>query len=151
MRCHTLSVLQLGYVRLRRGPGRAGRVVGRSNRNPRSLSNSEFFRDDSVAFRVLLAQVFEQAPALADQHQETAAGVMVLLVSLEVVGETVDPFGEERDLHLGRAGVALVHLELLDQALLLVRGQPHAVILPGAPPPIATSPGPACGSVGTGS
>src|SRR5689334_3984225 len=95
----------------------------RSNRNPRSLANSELFRDGSVAFGVLLAQVLEQTPALADEHQETAAGVVVLLVGLELVGE----------------------------ALLLVRRQPHAEILPGVPPPIATSPGPACGSVGTGS
>src|SRR5690349_24392394 len=122
----------------------------RSNRNPRSLANSELFRDGSVAFGVLLAQVLEQTPALADEHQETAAGVVVLLVGLEVVGETVDPLGEERDLHLGRAGVALVHLELLDQALLLVRRQPHAEILPGVPPPSPTSPGPPAASVGPG-
>src|SRR3984893_8242504 len=115
-------------------------MVDRSNRNPRSLANSEVFREGLA-----------RAAAVSDENRETGGGVVVFLVGLEVIGEAVDPLGEERDLHLGRAGVALVHLELLDQALLLVRRQPHAGILPGVPPPIATSPGPACGSVGTGS
>ena len=46
---------------------------------------------------------------------------MVLHVRLEVVGEVGDALGEERDLHLGRAGVALVELELRDDLSLLLR------------------------------
>src|SRR6185295_1558020 len=87
-------------------------------------------------------EVLEEAATLADQHQQAATGVVVLLVGLEVVGEAVDPLGQQRDLDLGRAGVALVDLELLDQTLLLVLGQPHTEILPGVPPPIATPPEP---------
>src|SRR6185295_19638540 len=94
VRCHTVSVLLLGMgsdngFRLREGPGEAGRMGDRSNQDPRSLANPELFRDSSVALRVLLAQVLEEPAALADQHQQAATGVVVLLVGLEVVGEPV--------------------------------------------------------------
>src|SRR5205085_6006743 len=91
------------------------------------------------------------ATALADQHQEPPARVMILPVGLEVVGQAVDSLGEQRDLYFGRAGVAVVRLELLDEPLLLLDGQPHPDILPGVPPPIATPPEPEPRSVWTGS
>ena len=47
---------------------------------------------------------------------------------LEVLGEAVDALGQERDLDLGRAGVAFVHPELLDQALLPVDGKRHGKV-----------------------
>src|SRR5262245_39466003 len=90
---------------------------------------------------MLLAQVLEEAPALADQHQQAPAGVVVLLVGLEVVGQPVDPLRQERDLNLGGPGIAFVDPELLDEVLLLPIGRSHAAVLLGAPPPIATSPG----------
>src|SRR5262249_11340981 len=37
----------------------------------------------------------------------TTAAVVVVLVHLEVLGEVGDPLGQDRDLHLGRTGVAL--------------------------------------------
>src|SRR4026207_2308957 len=67
--------------------------------------------------------------------------MVIVLVGLEVVGEAVDALGKQRDLDLGRAGVALVHLELLDEALLLVRGQPHADSSRRLPPPPPRPPG----------
>ena len=45
--------------------------------------------------------------------------LMILRVRLEVVGERVDPLREERDLHLGRAGVGFVRA-ILGSDLLLV-------------------------------
>src|SRR5437899_7516804 len=45
--------------------------------------------------------------------------MVVLLVRLEVLGEVEDALGQERDLHLGRAGIALVGAELLDDGRLL--------------------------------
>ena len=45
--------------------------------------------------------------------------VLVLLVDLEVLGEVVDAAGEQRDLHLGRAGVGLVEPVLGDDLGLL--------------------------------
>src|SRR5262245_790944 len=108
----------------------------------RVLADSEPVRQDSVSLRVLLPEVFQEAAAPTDEHEQAAAGVVVLLVGLEVIGQPVDPLGEKRDLHFRRASVAVVRLELLDETLLLVDGQPHAELLPGVPPPIAAFPEP---------
>src|SRR6266481_9265951 len=59
--------------------------------------------------------------------------MVILRVGLEVLGQPVDPLGQERNLDLGRPGVPLMRLELLDQALLAVDSQRHSG------PPIATS------------
>src|SRR5213593_1577215 len=63
--------------------------------------------------------------------------MVILRVLLEMVGQAVDALGQQRDLHLGRTGVALVGAELLDQTLLLVDSKRHAPPLqsprPGEP------------------
>ena len=61
-----------------------------------------------VAFDVLATEVVEQPPALADQHQQAAPAVVVVLVLTEMLSELVDPLGEQRDLDLGRSRVAVV-------------------------------------------
>src|SRR5439155_24422483 len=58
-------------------------------------------------------EVVEQPPALAYQLEQATAGVMVLLVPLEVFGEVVDALGEQRDLDRRRAGISFVRPELL--------------------------------------
>src|SRR5437773_9901856 len=90
-----------------------------------SPADSELVDERAVALGGLVLEVLEQPSALADQHQEATPRVVVLGVLLEVIGETVDPFRQERDLDLRRPGVARVDAELLDQAPLLVDGQRH--------------------------
>src|SRR5690606_37392725 len=68
----------------------------------RLLTNAERGDDLAVPLDVVAAQVVEQAAALADELQETAARVVVLRVRLEVLREVGDALGEQRDLHLGR-------------------------------------------------
>src|SRR6184192_4725065 len=111
-----------------------------------SPADSELVDERAVALGVLVLEVLEQPSALADQHQEATPRVVVLGVLLEVIGETVDPFRQERDLDLRRPGVARVDAELLDQAPLLVDGQRH-----GGPPSIATPRGAASVLDGGGS
>src|SRR5919198_99991 len=90
---------------------------------PPSTADAQLVDERPIALGVLLLDVLEEAPPLADQHQQAPAGVVVLHVRLEVLGEPVDALGQERDLDLGRPGVALVSLELRDQALLAVDGK----------------------------
>ena len=52
--------------------------------------------------------VVQQAAALADHLEEAAAGVVVLLVDLEVLGELSDALGEDGDLDLRGTGIRLV-------------------------------------------
>src|SRR3990172_2045578 len=83
---------------------------------PRSPADSELVDDRAVALRVPVLEVLEEPAPLADQHEQPPARVMVLAVLFEVVGQPVDALGEQRDLDFGRAGVAVVGTELLDQA-----------------------------------
>src|SRR3990172_5983568 len=70
-----------------------------------SAADAVLVDDGLVALLVLAFHVVEQLAALAHHLEEPAARVVVLLVRLEVLGEMVDPRGEDRDLHLRRAGV----------------------------------------------
>ena len=79
------------------------------------LADAQLGDDGSVAVDVLLGQVVEQAAALADHHEKAAAGVIVVLVGAQVLGELLDAVGEDGDLDLGGAGIALVGRVLSDQ------------------------------------
>ena len=74
--------------------------------------------DGAVALDVDALHVIEHAATLADQLQQATTAVVVFLVGLEVASEVVDAAGEQRDLHLGRARVALVELVLVDDVLI---------------------------------
>src|SRR5207248_6004502 len=91
---------------------------------------------------ILRLEVIEQPPALADELEQSAPRVVVLLVRLEVLGQVMDALGEQRDLHLRRAGVALVGAELLHYsrfaAFVVQRALGHLFRFPRIfPPPSA--------------
>ena len=105
---------------------RAG--AGRSSTAPRAgLSTQAEVRDQgAVALQVGALQISEQAAALADHHQQAPAGMVVLRVGAQVLGELVDALGEQRDLDLGGPGVAIGPAVLADQLLLLFLGKPSS-------------------------
>ena len=55
---------------------------------------------------------------MADHFEQSASGMMILLVNLQMLVELVNTEGENRDLNLGRAGVAGMGSELLDDSSL---------------------------------
>ena len=59
-----------------------------------------------IALGVDALQIIEQTPALADHDQQPAPRVKILFVRAEMVGQVADAFRQDRDLHLGRAGIA---------------------------------------------
>jgi hypothetical protein len=67
----------------------------------------EFLDQAPVPFQVSLLQVAEEPPAAADQLEQSAAGVMILPVGAEMLGQLVDPAREKGDLNLGRARVRI--------------------------------------------
>src|SRR5581483_10587273 len=80
-----------------------------------------------VALEVAALQIVEAAAAAADEHQQATAGVVVLAVRAQMLGQAVDALREQRDLDLGLAGVRGTFSELLHQLLLAFLGQRHAV------------------------
>src|SRR5215218_7986082 len=94
-----------------------------------------------VARRILRLQVIEQPAALADEHQQSTAGVVVLRVGLEMLGQVIDTLAENRNLHLGRPGVALVRLVVPDDLGFLVSGQCQLATLHVRPRRRHTPPG----------
>src|SRR5207248_3102746 len=87
-----------------------------------------------VPLDVHLHHVVQQPAATADQQQEPATGVVVVLVRAQVVGQTGDALGQQRDLGLGGPGVRVVHAVLGQDLLLFFGGQRHLFLLLGYVP-----------------
>src|SRR5690349_18968438 len=108
-------------------PGCTPRGSDRPVTPPRQVSpaQTEALDQRAVAVDVHLGQVVQQTAATADHQQKTTAGVVVVLVLLEVLREVGDALAQQGDLRLGRAGVAVVQTVLTEDGLLLLRGQCH--------------------------
>ena len=84
------------------------------------LAQVQLLDDGTVTLDVYLLEVAEEVSSVTDHLQHAAAAVVILVVCLEVLGKSVDAMGKDRDLNLGRTGVALVHFVLLNNGLLFV-------------------------------
>src|SRR5690349_6505027 len=100
---------------------REGAAPRMGNRSSRSAAEAEALDDGAVALDLRLLEVVEQPAALADEQQQATTAVVVVLVRLEVLGEVRDAVAEQRDLDLGRTGVALGDGVLGDDLLLGLR------------------------------
>src|SRR5690606_12080752 len=99
-------------------------------------AQAELLDEGAVALDVDAPQVTLQAATLADQEEQTTTAVVVVLVLLQVLGEVLDALREQRDLHLGRAGVARLGPVLGNDLLLRGSVERHgspSVSLRGAP------------------
>ena len=79
------------------------------------VADTELLDESAVLFDVAILDVLQHAAALTDEHHETTTGVVVLLVGLEMLGEVADALGQDSDLNLCAAGIALALAELLDE------------------------------------
>src|SRR5258708_7840862 len=78
-----------------------------SARTRTSSTTNVVLLDQRLVTRLVhLLEIVEKRTARRHELQETAARMVVLDVALEVPGEVVDAFRQDRDLNLGRAGVA---------------------------------------------
>ena len=132
MHCHTKEgstdgrVVIEEYIQRLRSMGFGGMMVTDHNSYDgyrewkNSLKGKELGDDGAVTLDVLGHQIVQHLAALTDHLQQAAAGVVVLLVDLQVLGELVDAGGENGDLHLGRTGVGLMDAVGLDNGRLFV-------------------------------
>src|SRR6201996_9167820 len=90
-----------------------------------STTNVVLLKQRLVTPLVRLAQVIEQRTPRRHQLQQTTARVIVLHMRLEVFGEVIDAFREDRDLHFRRTGIARLLGTRLDDFRLALRGNRH--------------------------
>ena len=69
------------------------------------FSESEFFDQLAVPLEIGLAHIGEQTLSFTDQLHQTTVGGEIFFIGLQVLGNTVDPLCQQRDLALDRAGV----------------------------------------------
>lgn len=93
------------------------------------LSETEFLKKLRVTLPIHARQIVEKPAALADQLDEAVAAVMVFCVSLAVSGKVVDPFRQQGDLHITRAGILFFLLKFLDNFSFFLFGQRHRIFL----------------------
>jgi hypothetical protein len=65
-----------------------------------------------VALNIRTLQVVEQTPSLRDHFQQAAPRVIILLVSLEMLGQVGNSLAQKRYLYLGRTRVGLMGTEV---------------------------------------
>src|SRR5450631_4564890 len=95
--------------------------VGRF-RAKRLLADTEFRYDRLVALGIVFLEVVEQATALADQHEKSAARAVVFLVRLEVVRQLANTFAEQRDLNFGAPRIRRIPAVLVNDGFLMLSG-----------------------------
>jgi len=78
-----------------------GQCGGRQIRELRLPPEPELLNERAIALEIPLLQVVEEPAAPADELEEPAARVVILPMDAEVLGQLLDPLGEQRDLHLG--------------------------------------------------
>lgn len=70
----------------------------------------ELLSERLVAAQISALEIIKQPTALTDHDQETTARAVIFLIGLEMLSQMVDALGEQRDLHVGGAGVLSVQL-----------------------------------------
>src|SRR5215510_7830479 len=104
-----------------------------------SATDIVLFEQRLVTRLVLLLDVVEKRTARGDELQKTTAGMVVLAVGLEMLGEVGDAFRQDRDLNLGRTGVTGLGCVILDDFRFAFCGNRHRQT-PSLRPVLAVSP-----------
>ena len=74
-------------------------------------ANSECFDNRAITLDILLDQIVKQAATLTDHLQQTATGVMVLLVRFKMLGQVRDPFRQKCNLYFRGPGITFMPLK----------------------------------------
>jgi hypothetical protein len=77
------------------------------------------FNNCPVTVDIFELYIVEQSAASSDQHQQSSAGMMVLLMDLQMFGKIGDSVGQKSNLHFRRSRIGLVQFKFFDQLLLI--------------------------------
>src|ERR1043166_6933652 len=78
------------------------------------VPEAQFLDDLPVSVDIRTLQVVQETATTSDHLEEPTTTVVVLLVESEVIGQIVDPLGEQGDLNAGRSTVGLMLRIFLD-------------------------------------
>src|SRR5690606_34162520 len=81
-------------------------------------AQAELLDQGRIAGLVLALEIVKQTAALRNHGEQATSGVVILLVVLEVLGQVLDAFGKQCNLHLRRTGIALYSGKLGQDGLL---------------------------------
>ena len=81
---------------------------------PRLSAQFELLRYCVITTYIRIVQIIQQAPPLADHHQQPPTRTVIFLVGLQVFRQMIDPLRKQRDLHVGRTGIFFVQFEIVD-------------------------------------
>ena len=102
---------------------RLGSSVSKDNRRPADrvacwikalLAKVQLLQQLGILGKIVLLEVIEQLATAGGHLQEAAAALEILAVRAEMLGQVIDPGGEQRDLDVAGAGVLLVGFILAD-------------------------------------
>src|SRR4029079_14666714 len=93
-----------------------------------SAADAKLLDQGLVARLVGTTDVIEQLATLGHELQQPAPRVVVLDVSLEMFSQVGDPFGQDRDLHFGRPGVAGLRCIRLDDFSFTLSSNRHRLV-----------------------
>jgi hypothetical protein len=99
--------------------------------SPRIKLLSQFqFLDDLQIFVIIgSAQVIQKLLPGRNHGQQAFAGMVVLLMGLEMLSQIPDSFGQNRYLHFGRTRILVIYLKPTDQFLLGFLRNAHNFLL----------------------
>jgi len=91
------------------------------------LSEFQFVSNGTIPLNLIFLEVIEQAPTFSDKIEQSLPSRIVVGVVLEVLGESLNPFREDCDLHLRGARVVGSIAEPIYDFLFLCFGNHCAV------------------------
>jgi hypothetical protein len=83
------------------------------------------FNNCPVTVDIFELHIVEQSSAPSDQHQQSSAGMMILLVDFQMFGKIGDSVGQKSNLHFRRSRIGLVQFKFFDQLLLIFCCESH--------------------------
>jgi len=84
---------------------------------------TEFLDERVVVALVGILEVMQMRPSIGNHLKKPAAGMNILRIFLQMLGEIVDPARKKRNLNIRRAGVSIVASSILNNCGLFLRGK----------------------------
>lgn len=92
-------------------------------------SEAEFGDNGPVAVNVLVLNVIQQSPPLADHDQQASSGMMILCMDFKMFGQMRNPPGQQCNLNLRRSCVGFMKFKAVNRLSLVYGCTNHTFLL----------------------